>query len=338
MYYIEGDYIWGRKNKLFGWRSNINQYSLTLGAGIHIIDLINWLTGLKPISVYAVGNKKATRITPFRKNSMIAMIFKYPKDIIVKITANGAAIFDHFHEIKIFSDNHTLVNSRLGSYLFKKDKLFKIQSSYPDKKNRKKLIQNFIETLTKKKVEPIISLKEQIDLMTICFAVDKSVKLERKLKLNIYKFMKEIKFSIPNISEQDIFLVNKILKSGWLTHGKYTSLFEEQVKKFTKSKYAISVSSCTAGLHLSCLASDFKAGDEVIVPAQTHTATAHAVEYTGATPIFADVDFPSGNISLKEIKKKITKKTRGLILVHMAGYPCEIGKILNFCKKKKLQS
>ena len=146
--------------------------------------------------------------------------------------------------------------------------------------------------------------------------------------------MKEIKFSIPNISEQDIFLVNKILKSGWLTHGKYTSLFEEQVKKFTKSKYAISVSSCTAGLHLSCLASDFKAGDEVIVPAQTHTATAHAVEYTGATPIFADVDFPSGNISLKEIKKKITKKTRGLILVHMAGYPCEIGKILNFCKKK----
>ena len=83
VYYIEGDYIWGRKNKLFGWRSKINQYSLTLGAGIHIIDLINWLTGLKPISVYAVGNKKATRITPFRKNSMIAMIFKYPKDIIV---------------------------------------------------------------------------------------------------------------------------------------------------------------------------------------------------------------------------------------------------------------
>lgn len=183
VYYIEGDYIWGRKNKLFGWRSKINQYSLTLGAGIHIIDLINWLTGLKPISVYAVGNKKATRITPFRKNSMIAMIFKYPKDIIVKITANGAAIFDHFHEIKIFSDNHTLVNSRLGSYLFKKDKLFKIQSPYPDKKNRKKLIQNFIETLTKKKVEPIISLKEQIDLMTICFAVDKSVKLERKIKI-----------------------------------------------------------------------------------------------------------------------------------------------------------
>ena len=148
--------------------------------------------------------------------------------------------------------------------------------------------------------------------------------------------MKEIKFSIPNISTKDIFLVNKILKSGWLTHGKYTTLFEEEFRKFTKSKYAISVSSCTAGLHLSCLASGFKAGDEVIVPAQTHTATAHAVEYTGATAIFADVDFPSGNISLQEIKKKITKKTRGLILVHMAGYSCEVEKIMNFCKKKKI--
>ena len=98
--------------------------------------------------------------------------------------------------------------------------------------------------------------------------------------------MKEIKFSIPNISKKDISLVGKIIKSGWLTHGKYTAHFEEELKKFTKAKYAISVSSCTAGLHISCLASGFKKGDEVIVPAQTHTATAHAVEYTGATSSF----------------------------------------------------
>ena len=150
--------------------------------------------------------------------------------------------------------------------------------------------------------------------------------------------MKDIKFSIPNISKQDINLVGKIIKSGWLTHGRYTSLFENEIKKFTKSKFAISVSSCTAGLHISCLASGFKRHDEVIVPAQTHTATAHAVEYTGATPIFADVEYPSGNMSLKKIKSKITKKTKGVILVHMAGYPCEMDKIIRFCKKKKNQS
>ena len=148
--------------------------------------------------------------------------------------------------------------------------------------------------------------------------------------------MKAIKFSIPSITKQDINLVGKIIKSGWLTHGKYTTLFENEIKKFTKAKFAISVSSCTAGLHISCLASGFQKGDEVIVPAQTHTATAHAVEYTGAKPIFADVDYPSGNISLEEIKKRISKKTKGVILVHMAGYPCEMEKITKFCKKKKI--
>ena len=184
IYYIEGDYIYGRKKKLFGWRSKIKQYSLTLGAGVHIIDLINWLTGLKPKSVYATGNKKATKGTVFKKNSMIAMMFEYPKDIIVKITANGAAIFDHFHELKIFSDNQTLVNSKLGSYIVKKGKTKKIFANYPDKQNRDKLIRNFIETLTKKNIKPIISIKEQIDLMSICFAVDKSAKLNRKIKIN----------------------------------------------------------------------------------------------------------------------------------------------------------
>ena len=69
--------------------------------------------------------------------------------------------------------------------------------------------------------------------------------------------MQNIKFSVPNITNQDIKNVSKILKSGWLTHGKYTSLFENEFKKITNSKYAITVSSCTAGLHLSCLASNF---------------------------------------------------------------------------------
>ena len=79
--------------------------------------------------------------------------------------------------------------------------------------------------------------------------------------------------------------------------------FEDSFKKFTKSKYAITVSSCTAGLHLSCLASNFKKGDEIIVPNMTHTATAHAVEYTGAKAILTDIDYETGNISLENIKK-----------------------------------
>ena len=111
-------------------------------------------------------------------------------------------------------------------------------------------------------------------------------------------------------------------------------IFLKKIKDFTKSKYAIAVSSCTAGLHLSCLASNFKKGDEVIVPAQTHTATAHAVEYTGAKVVFSDVDFPSGNITLKLLMKKITKKTKGNNCSYGRLSLYEMKKISDYCKKK----
>ena len=149
--------------------------------------------------------------------------------------------------------------------------------------------------------------------------------------------MKLIKFSKINVEKKDLNEVKKIISSGWLTHGKYTSLFEEELKKFTGAKYSITVSSCTAALHLSCLALKLKKGDEVIVPAQTHTATAHAVEYTGAKAVLVDVDEITGNISYKELIKKINNKTKAIILVHMAGFPCDIKKILNYCNQKNVK-
>ena len=148
--------------------------------------------------------------------------------------------------------------------------------------------------------------------------------------------MNKVKFSKPNILPDDINLVKKIIKSGWLTHGKYTNLFEKKFNVYTNSKYAITVSSCTAALHLSCLASGFKKGDEIIVPSMSHTATAHAVEYTGAKVVFSEIDKLTGNITLDHIKKKISKKTKGIIIVHMAGFPCEVDKISKFCKKNKI--
>ena len=183
IYYIEGDYIWGRKNKLFGWRSKINNYSVTLGAGIHMIDLINWITKLKPVSVYAVANKKITKNSSFKRNSLVTMIFEYPKDILVKITANCTAIFNHIHELKIFTKNQTLINSDNGSYMYTSGRKKLIRSNYPDKKNRKRVIRNLIDMIQNNNTKPIISFKEQIDLMTICFAVDKSVSLNKKIKI-----------------------------------------------------------------------------------------------------------------------------------------------------------
>ena len=149
--------------------------------------------------------------------------------------------------------------------------------------------------------------------------------------------MQKIPFSKNNISKNSIENIREIFKSGWLTHGKYTELFEKEFIKITKSKYALTVSSCTAGLHLSCIAANFKKGDEVIVPAMSHTATSHAVEYTGAKVVFADIDLYSGNISLDQIKKKITRNTKGLILVHMVGLSCDMKNITKLCRKKNIK-
>ena len=149
--------------------------------------------------------------------------------------------------------------------------------------------------------------------------------------------MKLIKFSKPNIEKSELKIVSKILRNGWLTHGKYTELFEKELKNFTKTKYAILTSSCTSALHLSCLAAGFKKGDEVIVPSQTHAATAHAVEYTGAKAKLVDIDLYSGNIDLNEIKKNVNSKTKGIIVVHMAGLSCNLKKVMTICKKNNLK-
>jgi len=146
-----------------------------------------------------------------------------------------------------------------------------------------------------------------------------------------------IPFSKPDINKQDLKRVEKCIESGWLTHGPNTKKFEKIFCNFTKSKFSTTVSNCTSGLHLACIALGLKKGDEVIVPAQTHAATAHAAELTGAKVVFADVDPINGNILVSEISKKINKKTKCIIIVHMTGYPCEMDKIVNICKKKNIK-
>ena len=165
----------------------IKDYSVILGAGIHMIDLVMWLTELNPKSVYAIGSNKITKGTNFKKNSFVILILEFPNNILVKITANGSATHNHFHELKIFSTDKTLVNSNLGSYMYKNNKIIKINSNYPDKKNRKKLIHNFIDNLKNRSAKKIISHKEQIDLMSVCLYAEKSMKINKKVKIKYIK-------------------------------------------------------------------------------------------------------------------------------------------------------
>ena len=148
--------------------------------------------------------------------------------------------------------------------------------------------------------------------------------------------MQTIPFSKPDIRKSDLKRVIKTIKSGWLAHGKNSSLLEDLFIKYTKANFCTTVSNCTSGIHAVCIALGLNKDHEVIVPAQTHVATAHAAAITGAKVRFADIDYKTGNILFSEIKKLTNKKTKCLIVVHMTGLSCEMDKIVSFCRKKKI--
>lgn len=147
----------------------------------------------------------------------------------------------------------------------------------------------------------------------------------------------KIDFGKPLINYKEKKIVDKVLNSPILVHGKLMQKFENLFSKFTKAPFAISTSSCTAAMHLFYLALNLKAGDEVIVSSQTHVATAHAIELTGAKPVFIDSNNEDGNIDINQIEKKINKKTKAIAVVHYLGIPVDMIKVLKLAKKYNLK-
>ncbi len=143
-------------------------------------------------------------------------------------------------------------------------------------------------------------------------------------------------FGRPQIEEEEIKEVVDSLRSKWIGTGPKVNRFENAVKEYLGCKYAVALNSCTAGLHLSLIVSGIKEGDEVITTPMTFASTANVIEHVGAKPVFADIELPSMNIDPKEIVKKITKKTKAILPVHMAGWPCSMDEIMEIAKKNGL--
>ena len=124
------------------------------------------------------------------------------------------------------------------------------------------------------------------------------------------------KFSKPLHGKEEKRALINVINSGWLTTGKKTTSFEDKFKKFKKAKYALALNSCTAALHLSLQMLNLKKNDEVITSAMTFSSTINSIIISGAKPVLADVDLSTQNIDPTDIEKKITKKTKALLIVH----------------------
>ena len=150
------------------------------------------------------------------------------------------------------------------------------------------------------------------------------------------KSKKYIVFGSPYIGREEIAEMVKTLKSGWIGTGPKTAAFEKQVSRYVGTKFGLALNSCTAGLHLSLLACGVGPGDEVITTPLTFCATVNAIIHCGAKPVFVDVDRETMNIDAAKIEPVITKKTKAIMPVHLAGRPCQMDKIMKIAKKHKL--
>jgi len=153
--------------------------------------------------------------------------------------------------------------------------------------------------------------------------------------------MLKIPINIPIVGKEEITLVTSILKNGALTSaanqgGKHVQNFEKSVASFVKSKYAIAVNSGTAALQAALYALDIKNGDEVLVPSFTFVATANAVVSTGAKPVFVDILKENYTMDPDDLEKKITKKTRAIIPVHLYGNIADVDRLAEISKKYNL--
>jgi dTDP-4-amino-4,6-dideoxygalactose transaminase len=132
--------------------------------------------------------------------------------------------------------------------------------------------------------------------------------------------------------------VDNVLQSRWLTMGSVTQEFEQAFAAYIGAKYAIAVTNATAALHMACVVAGLGPGNEAIVPSLTFVATANAVRYTGATPVFADIAGEHDlNISYHSIEKAINERTRAILVMHYGGYACDMPSIMELARERGLK-
>ena len=161
-----------------------------------------------------------------------------------------------------------------------------------------------------------------------------SVKLAKKANKPVRS--KFLVFGAPRFFQEELKEMLETLRSGWWGTGPKVQQFEQDFSKFTKTNHSVAVNSATATMHLGLDVLGIGPGDEVITTPLTFVSTANVILHTGAKVVFADTDKNTGNIDPKEIEKKVTKKTKAIIPVHLHGRPCDLDEIQKIADKHKL--
>src|ERR1039457_2559529 len=145
-----------------------------------------------------------------------------------------------------------------------------------------------------------------------------------------------IPITLPETGEREAAAARRVILSGWLTMGPETEAFEKEFAAAVGAPHACAVSSGTSALHLALPAAGVGAGNEVITASHSFIATANAVRYCGATPVFADIDPATFNLDPARVEAAVTPRTRAILCVHQLGMPCDLTAILALARPRGL--
>lgn len=190
IYHLEASYNYGRKEKITkGWRGKIPFYSVTLGGGIHLIDLMIWLTGKKVKEVISLGNKISTTKTNFKHFSNVISILKFQDNSTAKINSNFSSITPHHHNFEMYGTKGSFIqNLKSYSFIFDKNKeKYSKRLINFKKKDKKIILDKFLNSIINNKKFQMPAQNEIIDVMSVALSIEKSLKSKKWEKVKYFK-------------------------------------------------------------------------------------------------------------------------------------------------------
>ena len=180
IYHLEADYYWGRKEKIIsGWRAEAKFYSIIHGSAIHMVDLVLWIIGKKPLTVQALGSNIITNGTAQKHNDFAILLFKFENQMSIKISAHGGCVHPHFHSLKVFGENSSFIHESTGTVWIESsnpNEKYKLESEdYPAKTKRDGALISFLDSLIDFSKNAMVKEKEVFDTMSICLAAEQAV-------------------------------------------------------------------------------------------------------------------------------------------------------------------
>ncbi len=188
VYHLEADYLWGRKGKIIsGWRAEAGFYSIIHGASVHMVDLVLWITGKRPVNVQALGSCVAVAGTKQRHNDFAVLILGFADQTTARISAHGGCVHPHFHSLRVFGTDSTFLHETTGTIWVDgsdPSQPFRPEAAaYPAKECRGQCLESFVDALRNPDKSPLVSQEDVFAAMSICLAAEKAVQNGRVVEI-----------------------------------------------------------------------------------------------------------------------------------------------------------